>query len=380
MGPGRKPERWFSHDAAHMFSHDRGHMILFSGYHERLNVLKYTLEKFDEDQQKFSHLDPNQVDRAGDSLFHLVAKAKYNNMVLSATELLCKHNLSSSVYNNDQKLPSFYIKKQNDRRLPFIKLAAKALPKTSGPKRKMEKENNGDENQSNENVNGDTEGQHDIKEVIRISTQREIRKKKIEESIRLLPDSKISIFNLDASPTKQGPEDKVSEKGDNSLDEKDKGAKMVKKSLLTEFQNGQSMTDVADSKTGQKTQIKVEQAKGQGQSMSGCQDEYVKKDKVDVDRQVMYDQVPKAGSELPPDDVIGVANSDRRCDEAVDDVTDDVIESDESDTEETEEEFVIDVQVKLPFSCAFNPFVTNGFSLFLIWMSPISFLGALRFL
>ena len=337
-------------------------MILFSGYHERLNVLKYTLEKFDEDQQKFSHLDPNQVDRAGDSLFHLVAKAKYNNMVLSATELLCKHNLSSSVYNNDQKLPSFYIKKQNDRRLPFIKLAAKALPKTSGPKRKMEKENNGDENQSNENVNGDTEGQHDIKEVIRMSTQREIRKKKIEESIRLLPDSKISIFNLDASPTKQGPADKVSEKGDNSLDEKDKGAKMVKKSLLTEFQNGQSGTDLANSKAGEKSQIKVEQAKGQDQSLIGChvddldkgQGEKVKKDKVDVDRQVMYDQVPKAGSGLPPDDVIGVVNGDRRCDEVVDDVTDDatddVIESEESDTEETEEEFVIDVQVKLPFS------------------------------
>ena len=331
---------------------------MVSGYHERLNVLKYALERYDEDQQSFSHLDPNQVDRNGDSLFHLVAKAKYNNMVLSATELLCKHNLSSSVYNNDQKLPSYYIKKQNDRRLPFIKLAAKALPKNSGPKRKTEKENIENDDQSNDTVNGDTEAQHDIQEVTRISSQREIRKKKIEECIRLLPDSKISIFNLDASPTKQGPADKVSEKGDNSGDEKEKGSKLEKKGSLTQLGNGQLETELAKLMTGVKLDMKDEQSNGIDELKSGIQggglaeDETVVKDNFETDRKVMYDQVPKTVSAIPNDDVIGVANGDGRCDEVIDDVivaddvTNDVIQSEESDTEEPDEEFVIDVQVK----------------------------------
>ena len=335
-------------------------MFLSSGYHERLNVLKYALEQFDEDPQKFSHLDPNQVDHNGDSLFHLVAKAKYNNMVLSATELLCKHNLSSSVYNNDQKLPSFYIKKQTDRRLQFIKLAAKAHPKPSAPKQKTEKDRSS-ENQSNDIENNEADNQHDIKEVIKISTQREIRKKKIEESIRLLADSKISIFNVDTSPTKQSPADRMSEKGDNSVDEKDKGAKMVKKSLLAEFGKGQSGIEVANAKDSVKSQTEVqekeERSKGQGQAVNSRQDdlnkgqaERMKQDDIDAERKVLYDQVPRvggeAGSGAQADDVIGVANGDGRCDEVIDDVTDDVIESEESDTEETDEEFVIDAQVE----------------------------------
>ena len=332
-------------------------MFLFSGYHERLNVLKYALEQFDEDPQKFSHLDPNQVDHNGDSLFHLVAKAKYNNMVLSATELLCKHNLSSSVYNNDQKLPSFYIKKQTDRRLQFIKLAAKAQPKTSAPKQKTEKDRSS-ENQSNDIENNEADSQHDIKEVIKISTQREIRKKKIEESIRLLADSKISIFNLDTSPTKQSPADRISEKGDNSIDEKDKGAKMVKKSLLAEFGKGQSDIEVANAEVSVKSQTEVQEkeewSKGQGQTVNSSQGddlnkgqaERMKKDDIDAERKVLYDQVPRGGGEAgsgdQADDVIGVANGDGRCDEVIDDV----MESEESDTEETEEEFVIDAQVE----------------------------------
>ena len=315
--------------------------------------MKYALEKFEEDQLKFSHLDPNQVDRNGDSLFHLVAKAKFNNMVFSATELLYKHKLSSSMYNNEEKLPSFYIKKQNDRRLPLINLAAQALPKTSGPKTKTKTDYISSANQSNDGVSCGTEGQHKIKEVVTVSTQREIRKKKIEESIRLLPDRKVSIFNLDASPTKQGPDDKISENDDYSMDEKDKGEKMVKKSLLTELQNGQSEADVENSKT----QMKGEQTKGQDQSMTYCQvddldngqGENVKKDNVDVDRQAMLDQVPKSGSELPPNYVIGIVDGDRRCD----DVTDAVIESEESDPEDTEEEFDIDVQVNLLFECSY---------------------------
>lgn len=354
------------------------------GYHDRLNVLKYALDKFEEDPEKFSYLDPNQVDHHGNNLFHLIAKAKYNNMVLSATELLCKHNLSSSVYNNDGKMPSFYIKKQNDRRLQYIKLAGKVQAKPSAPKQKEKKDSTASD--QSEFKNKEPEEHPDIREVVKISTQREIRKRKIEDSIRQLPESKISIFNIDHSPTKS-PRAEVSEKGDNLLEERQKEVEKVTRRLMTEFGEGQSsvakerkykMPETVDknkpSAVGQEkslkmpagSEIRIEKVsdkdsiveKGQGQRSDDSQRKDVDEgetavseaavvtvdmedEDTDVDRLELYSQVPVVDQADQNEAEVMVEEVARD-----DEVIDDAMESEESDTEEIEEEFVIDAQVR----------------------------------
>ena len=350
------------------------------GYHDRLHVLKYAFNKFDEDPEKFSHLDPRQVDHHGNSLFHLVAKAKYNNMVLSATELLCKHNLSSSVYNNDGKMPSFYIKKQNDRRLQYIKLAGKVQAKPSAPKQKEKKDSTASDQSEFENK--EPEEQPDIREVVKISTQREIRRRKIEDSIRQLPESKISIFNIDHSPTKQSPRPKIKESGDNLPEEERKEVEQATRNLMTEFGEGQSLVAKERSyKTPEAVDKNKSSARGQekdlitmpdsseirvkksdkdrtvekGQRSDGSLGNDVeegetrrseaaetavdmKDEGTDVDRLELSCQVPA----VDQNEVEVMVEEVARDDEAIDDA----MESEESDTEEIEEEFVIDAQVR----------------------------------
>ena len=340
-----------------------------SAYHERLNVLKYALERYEESPEKFSHLDPNQVDQNGDHLFHLVAKAKYNNMVLSATELLCKHNLSSTVYNNEGHLPSFYVKKQTDRRLQYIKLAAKVQFKPSLPKEKVRKD--GDSSTQSPDIGfKENKETHEIREVIKISTQREIRKRKIEETIRVLPDSKISIFNIDHSPTKQISLDRISEKGDNSDEIQDKGGKQMTNSFMADYA-GDHLSVKEDTKLKEPASIVNDTSmsgkderngkhgthclesgsdssseKGQSQIYGNELGEY-EKTKMDVKvqddlRQQLYDQVPASGN-----DQEDVTKNDIIDDVRHDEVIDDVIEEEDSETEEVDddEEFVIDAQV-----------------------------------
>ena len=320
-------------------------MFVFSAYHEKVNVLKFALEKFDEDPQTFSHLDPNQVDQNGDTLFHLVAKTKYTSTALSATELLCKHNLSASVYNNDGHLPSFYVKKQSDRRLQFIKLAAKVQAKPSVAKSEKDK------NLSDSSLGAGVEEKGDnreIREVVRIATQKEIRKRKIEEKIRVLPDSKISIFNVEHTPSKQVHLESVSEKGDNLEEIKGKGDKLVRKQLKVE--EGKHDISSEEDKT-LKLVVNEDLKSGEGEGKveenknSNVDENENDTKKIDDERRELYDQVPAAlnggEGEVNVNDVIG----DVRNDEVICDVID--VDDDESENEEAEgeEEIIIDAQV-----------------------------------
>ena len=72
---------------------------------------------YEKDPEKYAMLDPNSVDKNGDSLFHVVAKYKYNATTQKATEMLCDKKVSAMVYNNEGKLPKDYLNKKNDRRL-----------------------------------------------------------------------------------------------------------------------------------------------------------------------------------------------------------------------------------------------------------------------
>ena len=287
------------------------------------------------------------MDQSGDTLFHLVAKTKYTSTALSATELLCKHNLSASVYNNDGHLPSFYVKKQSDRRLQFIKLAAKVQAKPSIAKSEKDK------NLSDSSLGAGVEEKGDnreIREVVRIATQKEIRKRKIEEKIRVLPDSKISIFNVEHTPSKQVHLDSVSEKGDNLEEIKGKGDKLVRKRLKVE--GGKHEESSEEDKTlklvvGEDLKTGEGEGKGEENKNSNVDENENNTKKIEDDeRRELYDQVPAAlndgEGEVNVNDVIGDVRNDEViiCD--VIDVDDDESENEEA---EEEEEIIIDAQV-----------------------------------
>ncbi|CAG2215687.1 unnamed protein product [Mytilus edulis] len=84
---------------------DRGNFSIFNLF----------LEMFDKNPEKYHMLDPNEQDKNGDSLYHLVAKMKYNSTVQKATELLCDKKISSNVKNNEGKLPIHYLNAKNDQ-------------------------------------------------------------------------------------------------------------------------------------------------------------------------------------------------------------------------------------------------------------------------
>ncbi|KAK3609568.1 hypothetical protein CHS0354_019581 [Potamilus streckersoni] len=175
---------------------DKGNFALF----------KTLLSQFDSDPKKFACLDPAQVDANGDCLFHLLAKCKVSNTALKVIETLCFRKLSSSVRNSEGKLPIDYITKKNDRRKQFLRLAA-AAEVSQKESSFSEKGNSLNENSTQEVVD---EAGRKIMEMIKPSTYREARKKKVEEMIRLLDESKLSVFGLSVSKpstseTKQEP-------------------------------------------------------------------------------------------------------------------------------------------------------------------------------
>ncbi|KAL3888661.1 hypothetical protein ACJMK2_001026 [Sinanodonta woodiana] len=166
------------------------------------------LNQFDSDPKTFACLDPSQVDVNGDCLFHLLAKCKVSNTALKVIETLCARKLSSSVRNSEGKLPIDYIVRKNDRRKQFLRLAATAeVPQNESS---SEKGNSLNENSPQEEKIDETGRK--IMEMVKPSTMREARKKKIEEMIRLLDESKLSVaFGLSvskpssSSATKQEP-------------------------------------------------------------------------------------------------------------------------------------------------------------------------------
>jgi hypothetical protein len=83
------------------------------------------LNKWNTDKDKYSCLDPEQVDVNGDCIYHLLTKSGYSDMVLQITEILCDNNVSADFYNKEQKYPSEYVKKKHFRLLDYLKNASR---------------------------------------------------------------------------------------------------------------------------------------------------------------------------------------------------------------------------------------------------------------
>ena len=62
-------------------------------------------------------LDPSQLNLMGESLFHVVAKAKYSDTTYEVTRILCEKGVKSNIRDSEGKLPVDYLKNKDDRRL-----------------------------------------------------------------------------------------------------------------------------------------------------------------------------------------------------------------------------------------------------------------------
>nr|XP_034304939.1 uncharacterized protein LOC105330431 [Crassostrea gigas]XP_034304942.1 uncharacterized protein LOC105330431 [Crassostrea gigas]XP_034304948.1 uncharacterized protein LOC105330431 [Crassostrea gigas]XP_034304950.1 uncharacterized protein LOC105330431 [Crassostrea gigas] len=84
------------------------------------SILKYFFDLFENDPDKYPMLDPAQTNSDGDTLFHLVAKAKYSSTTKKLAKFLCDKKLNALVFNKERKLPRHYLNSKDDKRLQFL--------------------------------------------------------------------------------------------------------------------------------------------------------------------------------------------------------------------------------------------------------------------
>ncbi|KAL4228783.1 TPR and ankyrin repeat-containing protein 1 [Mactra antiquata] len=167
------------------------------------HLLEILLDKYFKDPDSNHHLDPEQLDACGDCIFHRIAKCKFNTQVLKLTEMLCdKGRISANYFDKDNKLPIYYITRKSDRRLQYFKMAQSVRPsrkqsfQTSSEERKERTNDETDELlYMGRPADSTTSPKSGNLEVPKFESEREKRKKRIEELVKLLPESKFSIFN-----------------------------------------------------------------------------------------------------------------------------------------------------------------------------------------
>lgn len=103
------------------------HEIIISGIFisGNFSILEYFFDLFENDPDKYPMLDPAQTNSDGDTLFHLVAKAKYSGTTKKLAKFLCEQKLNALVFNKEQKLPRHYLNSKDDKRLQVCVLNKK---------------------------------------------------------------------------------------------------------------------------------------------------------------------------------------------------------------------------------------------------------------
>jgi hypothetical protein len=83
-----------------------------------MSLLTKFLDKYKKEPDRYPMLNPMRVNLFGDSLFHVVAKAKNS---LKETSLLCEKGVKSNIRDREGKLPAEYLKSDNDERMQVSK-------------------------------------------------------------------------------------------------------------------------------------------------------------------------------------------------------------------------------------------------------------------
>lgn len=83
-----------------------------------MSLLKKFLDMYEKEPGRFPMLNPMKVNLLGESLFHVVAKAKNS---LEVTSLLCERGVKSNIRDREGKLPAEYLKSDKDERMQVNK-------------------------------------------------------------------------------------------------------------------------------------------------------------------------------------------------------------------------------------------------------------------
>ncbi|XP_062605690.1 TPR and ankyrin repeat-containing protein 1-like [Saccostrea cucullata] len=89
------------------------------------SLLARFLDTFQKHPEKYPMLNPMAENLFGESLFHVVAKAKNNPSTLEVTIMLCEKGVHSNIKDHEEKLPIEYLKSDKDKRMPYFRLALK---------------------------------------------------------------------------------------------------------------------------------------------------------------------------------------------------------------------------------------------------------------
>ncbi|XP_070564892.1 LOW QUALITY PROTEIN: TPR and ankyrin repeat-containing protein 1-like [Ptychodera flava] len=101
-------------------------------------ILKTLFEKYKHDPASNPNLDPCIQDDGGNTLFHMLIQGPCTPICLNAVKLLQEYKVDPQIKNGQGKIPLNSLKK-DDRRLPYLKIAAQHHP-TVRPRAKKVKE------------------------------------------------------------------------------------------------------------------------------------------------------------------------------------------------------------------------------------------------
>ncbi|XP_053388238.1 TPR and ankyrin repeat-containing protein 1-like [Mercenaria mercenaria] len=96
------------------------HAAIYIALQEKQHTfIEILLDKQANKKGKYSYLDPGQADAHGDSIYHLLAKADYTDLVLQITQILRSRNIRAPYKDKMRKYPCEYVTVKSDC---FLKL------------------------------------------------------------------------------------------------------------------------------------------------------------------------------------------------------------------------------------------------------------------
>ncbi|XP_053381229.1 TPR and ankyrin repeat-containing protein 1-like [Mercenaria mercenaria] len=102
--------------------------ILIALQEKHVPFIQALLDKQVGDKDKYTYLDPEQVDANGDGIYHLLAKADFNDFVLRLTKMLCSRMVSAKYYNKELKYPNDYVKERDSSLFKLLEEASRIKP------------------------------------------------------------------------------------------------------------------------------------------------------------------------------------------------------------------------------------------------------------
>ncbi|XP_077978099.1 TPR and ankyrin repeat-containing protein 1-like [Glandiceps talaboti] len=115
-------------------------------------ILKVLCEKYKRHPKGYPNLNPCVQDSEGNTLFHIVIQGQCNHILLVAVKILVEYRVDPQIKNNQGKIPLNSLKK-DDRRLPYLKMAADHYPAVYS-KSKKGKDKVKNKKEEDENKNG----------------------------------------------------------------------------------------------------------------------------------------------------------------------------------------------------------------------------------